>query len=86
MNQEQSHAYAAACYHGEYASCSYACPFRIDIRSFMSNIKKGSFQAAYRILNDTVLFPEIVTSLCEEYCRAYCVRRQNNQALSILEV
>ncbi len=86
MKQEQSHAYAAACYHGEYASCSYACPFRVDVRSFMANIRKGSFQAAYRILSDTVLFPGIVTELCQEFCKAHCVRRKNGQALSILEV
>lgn len=86
MKQEQSHAYASACYHGEYASCSYACPFRVDVRSFLSNIRKGSFQAAYRILTDTMLFPGMVTELCEEPCRKHCVRRQNDQALSILEV
>lgn len=86
MKQEQSHEYAAACFHGEYASCSYACPFRMDIRTLMDKVRKGSFQAAYRILRDAVVFPEIVTELCDAPCREHCVRKINGQPLSVREI
>lgn len=86
MNQEQSHAFAADCFHGEYASCSYACPFRMDIRSLMEKAGKGKFQAAYRLLRETVVFPEIVSELCEAPCMEHCVRKINGQPLLILQI
>lgn len=86
MNQEQSHKYAAACFSGEYASCSYACPFKMDIRSLMAKIRKGSFQGAYRIMNDALVFPEIVAEFCDAPCREHCVRNSNEQPLSVNEL
>ncbi len=86
MNQEQSHAFAADCYHGEYASCSYACPFRLDIRSMMDKVRAGKFQSAYRQLRETLVFPDIVSELCEAPCMGHCVRKMNGRALSVPQI
>ncbi len=41
MKLEDSTAYTAKCFRGEPASCSYACPFHMDIRSFLDKGGQG---------------------------------------------
>ena len=57
MKLEDSTAYTARCFRGEPASCSYACPFHLDIRSLLEKVSKGRWVAAYKILRDATVFP-----------------------------
>ncbi len=74
MKLEDSTAYTASCFRGEPASCTYACPFHLDIRSFLDKVAKGRWVAAYKILRNAVVFPAIVATLCEQPCRQCCQR------------
>ncbi len=74
MKLEDSTAYTANCFHGEPASCSYACPFHMDIRSFLEKAGKGRWLAAYKILRNATIFPAIVSALCDRPCQAHCQR------------
>ncbi len=74
MRPEDATAYTAACFRGEPASCSYACPFRMDIRSLLDKTAKGRWGAAYKVLRDATVFPAIVSALCEQPCRECCQR------------
>jgi len=74
MKLEDSTAFTAKCFHGEPASCSYACPFRMDIRAFLEKASKGRWLAAYKTLRNATVFPVIVSILCEQPCRAHCQR------------
>jgi hypothetical protein len=74
MKLEDSTAYTAKCFHGEPASCSYACPFHMDIRSFLEKAGKGRWLAAYKILRNATIFPAIVSALCDQPCQAHCQR------------
>jgi Fe-S oxidoreductase len=74
MKLEESTAYTARCFHGEPASCSYACPFHMDIRSFLEKAAKGRWMAAYKTLRNATVFPVIVRSLCAQPCRTHCQR------------
>ena len=62
------------CFHGEPASCSFACPFHFDVRSFLDKAGRGRWMAAYKQLRDATVFPGIVSALCEEPCREQCQR------------
>jgi hypothetical protein len=75
MKHEEATAYTAKCFHGEPASCSYACPFHLDIRSFLEKAGKGRWLAAYKILRDATVFPVIVSALCDQPCQAHCQRK-----------
>ena len=72
MNREDVFAYLGGCFHGEPASCSYACPFRLDLRAFLKKLARGRFDAAYKDLAALIPFPEIVCRICPQPCRNAC--------------
>lgn len=74
MKLEDATRFTAGCFHGEPASCSYACPFHMDIRSFLEKAAKGRWLAAYKTFRNAVVFPVIVSSLCNQPCGAHCQR------------
>ncbi len=87
MKLEDATAYTAKCFRGEPASCSYACPFRMDIRSFLGKAGKGRWGPAYKILRDATVFPGIVAALCEQPCREHCQRTMlGDEAIALRDI
>lgn len=76
MKLEDATAYVARCFNGEPASCSFACPFSLDIRSFNDKVSKGRWLPAYKLLRNAVVFPSVVAALCPQPCREHCQRTQ----------
>jgi Fe-S oxidoreductase len=74
MRLEQATAYTAKCFRGEPASCSNACPFHLDVRSFCEKVSKGRWAAAYKTFRNATMFPAIVSILCDQPCRDHCQR------------
>lgn len=74
MKIEDSTRHTARCFRGEPPSCSYACPFHIDIRSFVEKAAKGRWVPAYKILRNAAVFPAVVSALCDQPCSDYCQR------------
>ena len=64
--------FTAHCRNGQDAPCMGACPYRLDVRGFLLKAGRGSFRAAYNILQDTLLFPKTLCSLCGHACRDAC--------------
>ncbi|MDD3168901.1 MAG: heterodisulfide reductase-related iron-sulfur binding cluster [Eubacteriales bacterium] len=87
MKMEDATAYTARCFNGEPASCSFACPFHLDIRSFLEKAGKGRWTAAYKELRNAVVFPVIVSMLCEQPCRERCQRTLiGDEAIALQEL
>lgn len=87
MKIEDSTRYTEKCFHGEPASCSYACPFHLDIRSFLEKASKGRWTPAYKLLRDATVFPAIVSALCEQPCRNHCQRAVvGDEAIALRDV
>jgi Fe-S oxidoreductase len=76
MKLEDALAFTAGCFNGEPASCSYACPFHLDIRAFLEKAGKGKWTSAYKALESAVAFPLTVSLLCDAPCERYCQRLQ----------
>ncbi len=74
MKMEDFTRYTSKCFNGEPASCSFACPFHLDVRSFLEKAGKGRWTAAHKELANAVVFPVIVSTLCEQPCRERCQR------------
>ncbi len=74
MKIEEATAYVKDCFNGEPASCACACPFGLDIRSFMEKVEKGRWLPSYKMLRNTTVFPGIVSRLCPQPCRDNCQR------------
>jgi len=87
MTLEDYTKFTAKCFNGEPASCSFACPFHLDIRSFLNKTAKGRWSAAYKELSNAVVFPALVSVLCEKYCSARCQRSvTGNEAISLSDI
>ena len=84
MDQAEITSITEKCFNGEPASCSYACPFGLDVRSLMEKAAKGKWAAAYKTLRSAVVFPGIVSRLCPADCRGECGRvRLGDEAIDL---
>jgi Fe-S oxidoreductase len=66
--------FADACYAGEAPPCTAACPIGYDVFGFIEKIRRGDWNAAYRLLSERLVFPEIVCRICPAPCEAPCLR------------
>jgi len=76
MKLEDATAFTEKCLNGEPAPCAFACPLKLDTRSFFEKTEKGRWNAAYKTLRDAALFPSIVSALCPAPCESRCQRQQ----------
>ncbi|MDR3278155.1 MAG: NAD(P)-binding protein [Oscillospiraceae bacterium] len=76
MKLEDALAYTEKCFNGEPASCSFACPFHLDIRGFLEKVEKGRWKAAYRAFRNAAVFPAVAAALCPASCGGHCQRAQ----------
>ena len=74
MNQEEATILTERCFNGEPASCSFACPFHMDLRNFLDKAANGKWSAAYKALRSAVFFPVVVSKLCPRPCQGACQR------------
>lgn len=75
--------YTDSCFNGEAASCSCACPFGLDLRSFTVKCEKGRWAAAWKTYRDAVFFPSLVSALCPAPCVKHCQREGLGGAIDI---
>jgi Fe-S oxidoreductase len=63
--------------------CAVACPFGLNVRDFVKKIRRGSFDAALKLYRDAVVFPGIVSSICERQCSFACAKAIRDSAIDI---
>ena len=73
----------SCCLEKEVAPCVSACPFHIDARTFISRMRRGGFNFAYRLYADSVGFPDIVSRLCGAPCEAGCPLKQTDGPIAM---
>jgi len=79
--------YTERCFRGEPASCTVACPFHLDLRSFLDKAAKGRWSAAYKVLRNAVVFPVIAAELCEAPCMEGCLRATlGDEAIAVRDI
>ena len=80
---EEANRLIRACLEKEEPFCASSCPFHYDIREFISRLKRGSFNAAFRTYANAVAFPAIVATLCDEPCKTACPRKETDTAIDL---
>lgn len=71
------------CLQKEEAFCTAACPFHLNVRTFIEKIGRGNYNSAYKIYRDAVAFPAIVAALCYEPCKNVCPRKEKDSSIEL---
>jgi Fe-S oxidoreductase len=69
---ENKISYTDACIQGGLPPCTCTCPINFNPRVFIDKLKKGNFNAAYREYANQVIFPGIVSVICDQNCLNIC--------------
>ena len=67
---------ASACRKCQEPTCQLGCPAGVDIPKFISLFLDGAEQAAYEVLRESNIFPEVCAWLCpvEQQCEGSCLQ------------
>jgi Fe-S oxidoreductase len=71
------------CIQEEPPYCSAACPVHVDVRLLMKSIRQGDYDRAYKAYARKVLFPGIISRVCDEPCKRSCIRNKLDDPLSM---
>lgn len=71
------------CIQGESANCIAACPVRVNIPLIVQNVKEGKFRQAYEMYESKVIFPGVLSRICDEPCKANCIRKEMDHSISV---
>lgn len=74
------------CLNDEPAASTAWCPIHVDVASFMSELEKGDFKKAYKVLEKRMPFAGIIGMICDHPCENACVRSRLDSPISISEL
>lgn len=74
------------CLNEEPAATTACCPIHIDVAALNSEIEKGAFKKAYKILEKRMPFAGIIGMICDHPCENACVRAKLDRSISVSEL
>lgn len=84
-NKEEAMAEASRCLNCKNPMCRKGCPVNIDIPKFISEVKEGNFEEAYKTLSNYSALPAVCGRVCpqETQCEQKCIRGFKGEAVAI---
>jgi Fe-S oxidoreductase len=79
-------AFSERCIQDEPAWCTNDCPLHLDVSTLVKHIVAGDFKAGLQLLEKKLIFPEILSYLCDEPCRQLCPRQELGGSIQIREL
>lgn len=74
------------CIRTEPPVCVASCPVHMDVIAFMSEIEKGDFAGAYKVMENKIPFSRLIGKICDHPCEATCVRKDVGGSIRISEL
>ena len=74
------------CIHSEPPVCVASCPVHMDVIAFVSEIDKGNFAGAYKIMEAKIPFSRLIGKICDHPCETHCVRKDVGGSIRISEL
>ena len=71
------------CTRDEPVFCTNECPLAVDVRTMAARLSDGDFTGAFQVYRRQVLFPGIVSRICDAPCLEACIRKQVDEAVEI---
>lgn len=83
MQANEVNQYTEKCFQGADPPCMCGCPLNVDIRAFIDKAQKGNFTTAYRLFRNQVLFPRIVSAICDQPCKGACIGNSTDTSIEM---
>lgn len=74
------------CIHSEPPTCVASCPVHMDVIAFVSEIEKGDFAKAYKVMETKIPFSRLIGKICDHPCERVCVREGCGGSIRISEL
>lgn len=74
------------CIQDEEPWCNAMCPIHIDGRELCRLVSKGNFTEGRKIYEKKVIFPNIISRICEEKCKSECKRKELGNSINIRQL
>ena len=74
------------CIHNEPPVCTASCPIHLDVIAFVSEIEKGDFEKAYKLLESRLPLPRLLGKICDHPCESVCSRKDAGGSIHIGEL
>ncbi len=68
------------------APCSHTCPAGLDVYGYVSLIKEGRFEEAYKVIMQKMPFPLSIGRVCPAPCQKRCRRGSIEQPIAIRQL
>jgi glutamate synthase (NADPH/NADH) small chain len=85
-DQKELRALESQCIQDCAPPCQAACPVHVDARAMLAAVAGGDFAAAHRTYARAVLFPGVISRLCDQPCRAVCTCGEVGDAIEVAAV
>ena len=84
-NMEEAMEEATRCINCKNPKCVAGCPVSIDIPGFISEVKAGNIEEAYKVIGKSSALPAICGRVCpqESQCEGQCIRGIKGEPVSI---
>lgn len=84
-NLEEAKEEAARCINCKNAQCVKGCPVSINIPGFISQVKEGNIEEAYKVISESSALPAVCGRVCpqESQCEGKCIRGIKGEPISI---
>ncbi len=84
-NMEEAMEEATRCINCKNPKCVAGCPVSIDIPGFISEVKVGNIEEAYKVIGKSSALPAICGRVCpqESQCEGQCIRGIKGEPVSI---
>jgi len=83
MDSEKILAMESRCIAENPPACSATCPFHVDVKVFLEEIKKGNVERAFKQLEKKVPMVNILCRICDHPCEKTCIRSGFGGAINI---
>ena len=83
LSQEKLKELESKCIQEEEPWCTAMCPIHIDARQLCKLVSEGNFTEGRKLYEKRVIFPNIISRVCEHNCKAQCRRKGLGNSINI---
>lgn len=86
LSQDRLKELESKCIQEEDPWCNAMCPVHVDGRQLCKLVAQGDFTEGRKIYEKKIVFPNIISRVCEEKCKSRCKRKELGNSINIRQL